>query len=415
MKTCSVCGTSLYRSSRQGLCRTHYLEQLHAGRKKFYCVKCGKVLPLGSKKARQCRECHRKEMSEKKTAHAQFLSETHPWVTCDICGRSFQSRVARYTRVRYCSHKCVSTARWRSAKWSDVKWTRDKVIEKVTAFLKKRGTYGEMVDLRHGMRISEKAVYGHGLSVPELNYMAGTGPKPACLYDIEEVKAQTMELLRTRGWMTTEEVFAALGIDVYVGRYLWNKHQVSVPDMCASLGIKKPPFHDKTKLEARIVAWIKEQGYYCDRSCIQRAFGLDFTSTWKALNMSAEDLNRRAGVRSLKKQSSSWYEDYAYHVLCKKFGERLVVRQKRFDDCRTVKGRPAKFDLYISSLNVLIEIDGSQHYEVSSTWYRPEAAENDRRKDAYAMRNRIPLYRLRVKEGDIPFEERLNDLIAWIE
>ena len=70
------------------------------------------------------------------------------------------------------------------------------------------------------------------------------------------------------------------------------------------------------------------------------------------------------------------------------------VREKTFSDLRKNKYR---FDFYLPKQNVLIEINGAQHYENISFFYKnriefKKAQERDRRKISYALANEIPLY-----------------------
>ena len=69
-------------------------------------------------------------------------------------------------------------------------------------------------------------------------------------------------------------------------------------------------------------------------------------------------------------------------------------REKTFSDLRKNKYR---FDFYLPKQNILIEINGSQHYENISFFYKnktefKKAQERDRRKISYALANEIPLY-----------------------
>lgn len=49
------------------------------------------------------------------------------------------------------------------------------------------------------------------------------------------------------------------------------------------------------------------------------------------------------------------------------------ISQKRFDDCRNPKTNyPLAFDFYLPDYHTCIEVDGSQHYKISSIFYRKE-------------------------------------------
>ena len=70
------------------------------------------------------------------------------------------------------------------------------------------------------------------------------------------------------------------------------------------------------------------------------------------------------------------------------------IREKTFSDLRKNKYR---FDFYLPKENILIEINGAQHYENISFFYKnrvefKKAQERDRRKISYALANEISLY-----------------------
>ena len=74
------------------------------------------------------------------------------------------------------------------------------------------------------------------------------------------------------------------------------------------------------------------------------------------------------------------------------------TNEHKFDDCLTPKGRKMKFDFYISSLNVLIEFDGEQHYYASDMFGGNESFERVKKydviKNQYAKRKGIRLIRI---------------------
>lgn len=77
------------------------------------------------------------------------------------------------------------------------------------------------------------------------------------------------------------------------------------------------------------------------------------------------------------------------------------IHEKSFDDCRSPKNRPLKYDFYIPARNLLIEYDGSQHtgtLNMGAYIITPEQSrrimEYDKIKNEYASRNNIRLLRI---------------------
>ena len=69
-------------------------------------------------------------------------------------------------------------------------------------------------------------------------------------------------------------------------------------------------------------------------------------------------------------------------------------REKIFEDCYQGKYR---YDFYLPQQNIAIEVNGGQHYEFISKFYKNrsefmKAQERDRRKISYALAHGIKLY-----------------------
>lgn len=72
------------------------------------------------------------------------------------------------------------------------------------------------------------------------------------------------------------------------------------------------------------------------------------------------------------------------------------IREKQFKDLRHGFYR---YDFYIPSMNILIEVDGEQHFIYNKRFFKnkadfTKAQERDRRKNSYALAHGISLYRL---------------------
>lgn len=93
----------------------------------------------------------------------------------------------------------------------------------------------------------------------------------------------------------------------------------------------------------------------------------------------------------------SSYEEKIIKVF-KKDGIRFE-REKRYSD---LKKGAFRFDFYIPSKKILIEIDGEYHWKpIRGRQKLLKQQENDRRKNSYCLANNIPLYR-------IPYWELVN-------
>ena len=341
-----------------------------------------------------CRECLNVRRAAAKAAAVVTI-------VCVYCGKKFQSQYARWQRdTRYCSQSCISKDYHEQAGWS-----ADKVREKVLKYLRKRGKYGSVADIRHDLQISEKSIYRFCLSVPQLNYEAGTGPKPGCRFNTKDaLETAILEVLRNCGFLSTSEICHRLSI----GRHVLQRYGVRPTQLRARLHLHAPHPHDAAELQARIIAWLKTQKQYCGVARIVKAMHIDFDCTWARFGLDAKALNAAAG--HLRKESS-WYEAYTFRKLCAQFGKRQIDRQKRFAELRSDKGGLLRFDFYIRPLNVLIEVDGQQHNNPKNAYYSERLRRNDRLKDAYAKAKGIRLHRVSCVPART-FEQRLCRLLS---
>lgn len=71
-------------------------------------------------------------------------------------------------------------------------------------------------------------------------------------------------------------------------------------------------------------------------------------------------------------------------------------REKTYPD---LKFGYYRFDFFLPQYNLLIEVDGAQHYKFSKLFHKKrqdflKAQERDRPKNSYALSHNIPLYRI---------------------
>ena len=89
-----------------------------------------------------------------------------------------------------------------------------------------------------------------------------------------------------------------------------------------------------------------------------------------------------------------------------------VVTQKSFDDLRSI--RLLRFDFFLPEYNVLIEVDGDQHYDPNNIRYSEEQAARDRLKRDYVENNpELTLFRIPISPRKT-FKDRLQIIITTI-
>jgi len=85
-----------------------------------------------------------------------------------------------------------------------------------------------------------------------------------------------------------------------------------------------------------------------------------------------------------------------------------TVIQAKFDWCKSkTTGRHKKFDFYLEEYNIIIELDGCQHFRQVSNWKSPEETiKNDVEKMKCALENNISV--IRITQIDV-----FNDIYDW--
>ena len=88
-------------------------------------------------------------------------------------------------------------------------------------------------------------------------------------------------------------------------------------------------------------------------------------------------------------------------------------REKTYPD---LKFGYYRFDFFLPQYNLLIEVDGAQHYKFSKIFHKKrqeflKAQERDRRKNSYALSHNISLYRIPYFEIEniYTFQDILQD------
>ena len=116
---------------------------------------------------------------------------------------------------------------------------------------------------------------------------------------------------------------------------------------------------------------------------------------------------------------ASSYEEKVIQLL-KQSGIKFQ-REKTFSD---LKGGSFRYDFYLPTLNICIEVDGEQHFKQINRFQKTRAdflkqQEHDRIKNSYCLAHNIPLYRIpywEIKNLTIPtllFQNKFKVASKW--
>ena len=363
------------------------------------CVHCGTLLSRTASRLNKerCKVCMYKERAAKAQQNDRRID-----VICTRCGTPFKSVEARYSEVHLCSRRCVSLD-YHARLGHNAGSVRTKILE----YLKTRGSYGTVADICEDLRLSEKSIFRFSLSVPGLNYEAGTGPKPDDRFpDKAALEAAIIELLKQRGYLKIAEICKVLDI----ARHALQHRDIAMQPLYDKLKLKEPLKHDAAELSAKIAEYIRARGHYCTVQQIIEALHIDHRCALMKNKIDVDAINKDTGFKR-PPGISSYFEELAYKELCEVFGKMFVNRQKRFIDCISDKKGRLRFDFYLDTYNVLIEVDGAQHHDRSNKRFTERMVRNDKAKNEYARNNGIPLYRLMIVRPESVFLAGLQRII----
>lgn len=283
------------------------------------------------------------------------------------------------------------------------KETKDALETRLVSYIKGRGRYVTLAELRRDLHLSDKLLYSRGLSCPELNLKAGViGQLPDNTKSKEEIEVAYMELLKTNRSIRMHEAARVIGVSV---EYM-EKLGIRAGDLRKRVGLANCTSKTRDEVETLVVTWLKTQPCYRSAQDICRALHIDFKCAIQNNGLSISELNALAGHSRI---AGSYHEELAVS-LCQAAG-LMVERQKTFPGC--VDKSKLRYDIWLPEYSTLIEINGEQHYQPRYPTY-----EGQKRRDAikatFAAQHNMPLFIVDIAPKNT-FETRLRSVIQQIK
>lgn len=151
---------------------------------------------------------------------------------------------------------------------------------------------------------------------------------------------------------------------------------------------------NKTQTKAHyitsILDKIKEKNEYLSIERVSKLCNIS-NKTLVKHNISIVSLNSLLGFNKPK----SIFEENTFLILKSVFSFVDIEREKKFNDLLSPKNYPLSFDFYIKSLNLIIEADGTQHYDKKNPNYTKYNFNNDQLKNKYCFNNNIDIVRIK--------------------
>lgn len=161
-------------------------------------------------------------------------------------------------------------------------------------------------------------------------------------------------------------------------------------------GYIEQKWFNKTQVENVLKSIVIKEGRYLTKEELCKLAKIS-SKTLSKFNVSIITINKECGMKKPKSVFEDKIKTYFYNNYIH------VEEEKTFEDCVSPKGYKLRFDIYLKDENILIEADGSQHYDINNPNYSEYQKECDKIKDNWCKNHNIKLIR-------IPYTKKVSDV-----
>lgn len=266
---------------------------------------------------------------------------------------------------------------------------------KVLDYIRRTGRYVTFSEACTEFNLTRIQMTYRGINITELNNLFGYVRRPAktygtpTLYTSEEVICKTKEVILREGrYLSMYDLTRRLRV---FSEHVYRGFSIDVHSLNESCGFtKSSPMKkiDDSNLLEKITFLVSTSSRYVTQYEICEVLNLKSSYLTKS-GIDTVAINAEYG----KHPSYSWYESKIEQVLVS-LGIGDVICQKTFEDCRSDRNRLLRFDFYLPNLSIIVEADGSQHYDDNHVFYKDIQVRNDRIKEDYCKLHKIRLVRI---------------------
>lgn len=269
------------------------------------------------------------------------------------------------------------------------------LISRVRDYIQKQGRYVTFDELSNAFNMSKIQFTYRGVNLTSLNSSLGFRRRPPKIWAVPTrvTREEVIEAIRSR--IRSEGRYLSIST---LTRKLYVFHEdilrgfnIDVHALNAEEGfVRKSPYErvNKAQLAEKFRDYIFNSDHYVTQYELCKVFDVKPSLLTKS-GIDTVQLNSTNG----KSPSYSWFEDTLHEVLLE-LGFTTIIRQKMFEDCRSKKGRMLRFDFYIENLSLLIEADGSQHWDETHFFHTQTQVDNDLLKQDYCSTKGLLLLRV---------------------
>ena len=160
-------------------------------------------------------------------------------------------------------------------------------------------------------------------------------------------------------------------------------------------GCIEQKWFNKTQVENVLKSIVIKEGRYLTKEELCKLAKIS-SKTLSKFNVSIITINKECGMKKPKSVFEDKIKTYFYNNYVH------VEEEKTFEDCVSPKGYKLRFDIYLKDENILIEADGSQHYDINNPNYSEYQKECDEIKNNWCKNHNIRLIR-------IPYTKKVTD------
>lgn len=270
--------------------------------------------------------------------------------------------------------------------------------DKIRQLILEAGKYLTFSEVIEKLGVPDRGYLSYrGINVTSINKELGFLRRPPREFkkteSFEDEKAVAIKHLReyilsVNRYVHTNEFRKIGNLSLY---YKVSKYGIDLHALNVDLGYRKVSSMGKIPLTDtldKIEEYIRTSDHYVSQQelCDKFGFSLSYLTKSKVCTVS---LNFAYG----KQMAGNYFELLAADTL-KKLGVEDIIMQKTFPSCISKRGRLLRFDIYLPKYKVLIELDGSQHWDKSHRYYSDTVLENDAIKNDYAKLNGYTLVRI---------------------
>lgn len=329
---------------------------------------------------------------------------------CQNCGKPVQHHFRGNREFGRSALVCSSSCYLQYYKKVQYQQREQQIVQYILDYYNRFGKAPNTMQVVRALHISKCCLYTHGYSASGIAKLLGTQYRPYKSWSTcsaKQLKEKVYQLLsKAQMYMSNQQVAVKLNV-----RAAWLRQKLDMSEARRQTGNDVKPRRDFDAIAWQAVQYIKDRNRYVTLNQLLDEFHMDYQATYAKLPYNIQRLNQLAGFQPTNRSA---IQQYVYDKLKSVFGQQHVQCQKSFQDLKSSKNHKLRFDFYIPSINVLIQVDGRQHYQVDNFMCTQQLLANDRLKQQYAQKKHIKLIRIPLTTYT-DFYTRVDNIMQQLE